>query len=441
MEFPGPKSAEMLAIITEHIGATVSVYDRNLVFRYVSKSFARFFGLTPDQMIGRTLPECYGEDVFAGYWPRIERALAGESQYYERLLVSPSGDQSWRTVSLVPWRNEAGEVVGVVNAAHNVHELKTTSDALRAANQRLMGHMLNSPLALIEFDPSLRLTEWSPRAQAMFGFARDELPEFPLDHLLRHCDDAAGAAPLRTAIDLLRSGSATSNRAQAVHCRPDNVCWHGEWFNSALTSTRGEVTSIMCLVEDVSSRVQAEEQLRYIAEHDSLTGLPNRAALHARVERALVRARRSAECIALLFIDLDGFKAVNDRWGHGAGDAALKEVARRLKEAVRETDTVARLGGDEFVALLEGGVTQETPAAVGERILEVMLPPFHLATGHSDPSVPRVVEARLGASIGIAMHPPLESHVDSLFKRADEAMYQAKRAGKGCLCFATPLQG
>lgn len=420
----------MLAVITENIGATVSVYDRDLVFRYVSASFARFFGLRPEQMIGRTLPECYGEDVFAGYWPRIERALAGEPQYYERLLISPTGEQSWRTVSLNPIRNERGEVIGVVNAAHNVHELKTTSEALHVANQRLLGHMHNSPLALVEFDGDLRLTAWSPRAVEMFGYERTALAD---DLFQTLCADEDCVAHLRIALAQLERGEAVSNRAEAIHRRADGSRVHCEWFNSALRDTRGRLLSIMCLVEDVSARVQAQEQLRFIAEHDSLTGLPNRAALHGRVERALARARRTQECVALLFIDLDGFKAVNDTWGHGAGDDALRQTARRLLRAVRETDTVARLGGDEFVALLEGNVMPDTPLEVSERILELMSPLFQLATDHGDPTVPRMVEARLGASIGIAIHPPIESHVDSLFKRADEAMYAAKRAGRGCV--------
>lgn len=428
----------MLAVITENIGATVSVYDRDLIFRYVSASFARFFGLKPEQMIGRTLPECYGQDVFAGYWPRIERALAGEPQYYERLLISPTGEQSWRTVSLNPWRDECGQVIGVVNAAHNVHELKMTSEALFFANQRLLGHMHNSPLALIEFDGDLRLTEWSPRAAEMFGYERASLAE---DLLSTLCADEDCVAHLRIALAQLERGEVVRNRVEAIHRRADGERVHCEWFNSALRDARGRLQSIMCLVEDVSARVQAQEQLRFIAEHDWLTGLPNRAALHERVERALARARRTGECVALLFIDLDGFKAVNDTWGHGAGDDALRQTARRLTAAVRETDTVARLGGDEFVALLEGNVTPETPLEVAERILKAMAPLFQLETEHRDPSMPQRVEARLGASIGIAIHPPIENHVDSLFKRADEAMYDAKRAGKGCVRVAAHLPG
>jgi diguanylate cyclase (GGDEF)-like protein/PAS domain S-box-containing protein len=425
---------DILSIITQHLGATLSIYDRNLRFVYVSESFARWFGRTPEQMVGCDLESMYGPQVFAGYKLYIDRALAGESLNYERLLRSPAGEETWRTISLVPWRNANGEIVGVVNSALSVHELKTTTEALRVANQRLQSHMDNSPLAVIEFDADLKLTHWSPRARTMFGWTAQEAMAMPLTTLFGEQDREE--SHIRLAFRMLQRGESANNRVEAAHRRNGGSLVHCEWFNSALTDRDGKVTSIMSLVEDVSSRVQAAEQLRYIAEHDSLTGLPNRAALHAQVDRALRRAARTMEHVALLFLDLDGFKAVNDTYGHGAGDEVLKEVARRLKGCIRATDTVARLGGDEFVVLLEGDVTDETPAAVGERILDAMRVPFYFSATFGGTAIQRDGEALLGASIGIATHPPIETHADSLFKRADAAMYVAKRAGKGRVCFA-----
>jgi diguanylate cyclase (GGDEF)-like protein/PAS domain S-box-containing protein len=425
---------ELIDVITKHIGATVSIYDTNLKFVYVSESFAKWFGRTPEQMIGQTLEAMYGTQVFAGYRAYIDRVLAGETLNYERLLRSPSGEESWRTVSLVPWRNEQGDVIGIVNSALNVHELKTTTEALRVANQRLQSHMDNSPLAVIEFDERMKLTHWSPRAVAMFGWSEAEALSGSIESMLfendRHEDQ------IQLAFRLLQCGETNNNRVEAVHRRKNGSSLHCEWFNSALTDRSGRVTSIMSLVQDISSKVQAAEQLRYIAEHDSLTGLPNRAALHKQVDRALSRARRTHELVALLFLDLDGFKAVNDSHGHGAGDEVLKDVARRLKGCIRATDTVARLGGDEFVILLDGEVNENTPVVVGDRILHAMAAPFFFSSSYGGAGIVREGEAKLGASIGVAMHPPLESHVDSLFKRADAAMYQAKRAGKGRVVFA-----
>lgn len=430
---------ELLDALTKHVGATISIYDTNLRFVYVSESFAKWFGKTPSQMLGCPLEEMYGPEVFAGYKVHIDRALHGETLAYERLLRSPAGEETWRTVSLVPWRNAQGEVIGVVNSALNVHELKTTTEALRAASQRLQSHMDNSPLAVLEFDANLVLKHWSPRAQAMFGWRSEEALAAPFDALLGERDRDREESQVRLAFRILQRGENNNNRVEATHRRKDGSTIHCEWFNSALTDRSGRVTSIMSLVQDVSARVQAAEQLRYIAEHDSLTGLPNRAALHAQVDRALRRAARTMEFVALLFIDLDGFKAVNDTYGHGAGDEVLKEVARRLKGCVRGSDTVARLGGDEFVVLLEGDVTEGTPQSVGNRILASLKVPFFFSAGYGGSNIQRDGEALLGASIGIATHPPTESHADSLFKRADGAMYAAKRSGKGRVCFAAEI--
>ena len=120
--------AEMFEIVSRYVGATISVYDRSLTFRYVSTSFAAWFGQSPQEIVGRTLLDCYGEHNFTRYRPYIERALAGESVSYERQVRDPSGFDGWRSVSLAPWRDANGEVIGIVNSALNVHELKTTTE-------------------------------------------------------------------------------------------------------------------------------------------------------------------------------------------------------------------------------------------------------------------------------------------------------------------------
>ena len=151
----------------------------------------------------------------------------------------------------------------------------------------------------------------------------------------------------------------------------------------------------MSLVQDVSGRVQIVQQMRELAEHDSLTGLLNRSAFRLQMERGLRRARNTQELVALLFIDLDGFKQVNDTVGHGVGDEVLREVARRITQSVPLSEPYASDGLTNAAAM-----------------------------------------PQVGASIGVALYTPQESHVGRLFKRADAAMYDAKRAGKGCVRYA-----
>lgn len=428
MSFPAHDSKEMLALLSQNIGATVSIFDRDLIFRYVSASFARWYGVEPQQMVGRTVPDFFEATTFQGFKPYVERALAGETLRYERIVRSHKVDSTWLVVSLVPVRNNEGEVIGVVNSALDVHELKTAYEALRVANQKLTGHIDNSPLAVIEFDAGLRLLSWPARATAIFGYTQAELGDDPLTRLLGNDERNA----LRAALANLRAASAATSRVELKHRRKDGSVVYCEWFSSALTDEAGRVTSIMSLVQDVSMRFQAAEQLRFIASHDSLTGLPNRAALHNRIDSALQLARDTGDQVALLFIDLDGFKRVNDSFGHAAGDIVLQETAHRIAASVRETDTVARLGGDEFVVLLEGNVNDKTCQDVSASILLAIRPAYTFTVRHSD-ATETAVSTHVGASIGVAIQPPLESQVERLFKRADDAMYAAKRAGKGCV--------
>jgi diguanylate cyclase (GGDEF)-like protein len=165
------------------------------------------------------------------------------------------------------------------------------------------------------------------------------------------------------------------------------------------------------------TRLRNEERTRYEAVHDPLTGLANRTLLRDRLEHALARSARERGVTAVLFVDLDNFKQINDAHGHAAGDTALVEIARRLQTAVRPGDTIARLGGDEFVAVCEG-IDAESALAVGRRLQDAIQSPF--AAGGT--------QHQLSASIGIALG---DSEPDALLADADAAAYKAKAAGRG----------
>jgi len=181
---------------------------------------------------------------------------------------------------------------------------------------------------------------------------------------------------------------------------------------------------------DISALKRHQADLDEMARLDSLTGLPNRRSFDERLIDALARAGRSKHLLALLFIDLDGFKKVNDTLGHAAGDQLLCGVAERLKACVRTVDAVCRLGGDEFTVIVEDAGSQADVGRLCERILELLGQPHLLAAGR-----PVVTP-----SVGVALGMPGEA-ADSLLRRADDAMYAAKRAGKARYCVARPPEG
>ena len=215
--------------------------------------------------------------------------------------------------------------------------------------------------------------------------------------------------------------------------------WQGEIWNrkkngeiyvawvsiSIITDDMGSPLQYMAIISDISRLHEGIETVRYLANYDSLTRLPNRLLFHDNLMQAQVWARRHHQSFALMFIDLDGFKPVNDTLGHAIGDELLQNVAQRLLNCVRDTDTCARLGGDEFTIILTEVEDLSAVPEVADRILDTLHQPFILAN--------RSVE--ISASIGIALYPQDSGDADNLLQCADLAMYEAKRLGKGRYCF------
>lgn len=272
--------------------------------------------------------------------------------------------------------------------------------------------------AILLFDPvSGRLNDANPRAEAMLGMRRQQLCDLGIADI--HDEDPDD---LRSLIDEVMDnphGCALrlNYRAQDGHSIPAHVSL------SRITWDGGEL--LLCVARDASDHERAHQQIAHLAYHDTLTGLPNRALLTDRINRALARTRRTALGGALLFLDLDKFKRINDSLGHAVGDQLLQALALRLQQTLREEDTIARLGGDEFVILLEGlgqpdEVAVDKAREISEKLRQAFIAPFSLH-GH---------ELYVTASIGIVTFPQDGDSVDTLLRHADTAMYHAKGAGR-----------
>jgi diguanylate cyclase (GGDEF)-like protein/PAS domain S-box-containing protein len=301
---------------------------------------------------------------------------------------------------------------GIIHADHlHITREATTREAL----YRALVDGTRDVITIVSLEGRVRYV--SPAAHHVFGYRPERLLGARLP-LYCHPDDLT---PLMQTVETLLQEAASGIRGpgRRVSCRVRHA--DGRWRHVESTvshHTEGMIFSS----RDVTDRVTQQEQLEHLAFHDALTGLPNRALFADRVAHALRKRTTRTAPPAVLFMDLDGFKAVNDSAGHAVGDALLIHAARRLQASVRAEDTVARLGGDEFAALLEGeaGTHPSRAKDVAERILSALTQPYQIAGK----------EALVSASIGMTLALPGVTP-DELLRQADEAMYEAKRAGKG----------
>ncbi|EGI78052.1 putative bifunctional diguanylate cyclase/phosphodiesterase [Hylemonella gracilis] len=274
----------------------------------------------------------------------------------------------------------------------------------------------SAPLAIYTRDTEGRVTAWNPAAEKLFGWTEAEvlgrfLPSVPLATEYQDEDKA------------LRLRVIAGESIPDIEVQRQKVT--GEMFDlsaslSPLRDDDGTISGFLTIAADVTARKQVERQVEFLAYRDVLTGLPNRSLLQDRFAQAIARAERHHRKVALLFLDLDHFKTINDSLGHATGDALLKEVARRLSDGMRESDTISRQGGDEFLVVLSDleGTEMITPVLL--KIRERLQQPL-LFDGH---------ELSISSSIGVALYPDDGLDFETLLKKADTALYRAKDAGR-----------
>lgn len=328
------------------------------------------------------------------------------------------------------WAEISGKAVdpanldlGVVWMGTDINDRLRTESALKASEQRFRDLVSLSTDWYWEQDAQFRFTRLSGPAlekigidlNAVLGKARWEVGQFSgvtPEEWLAHRETLESHLPFR-------------DFAYEIRLESGEKRWFSISGNPAFDEL-GDFVGYHGVGTDITERVQAAEQFRHIAHHDPLTGLPNRRLLGDRVEQALALAKRSGHLVALLLLDLDDFKIINDTDGHSAGDTVLVAIAYRLRALIREIDTVARLGGDEFVILLQEMARPQDAIRVAEKIIETVRAPVEIGGR----------QYLLGVSVGIAFFPEHAANLEGLMQKADIAMYQAKQAGGAAYRFA-----
>jgi len=389
---------------------------------YVNEAFETITGYVMQEVLGRNLRFLQGEDREQPGVIALRVAVRHRSE--ARVLLRnfhKNGATFWNEMSISPI-SDGLQVTHMVGIMRDVTAAIAGEEALKASMARESQALAFAGIGSLELDVHTGVVALSDQHRRLLGLD-DEQQSLSLVDLRAHVFQE----DLQIFDEALRL-CLTGQRALDVEFRllgsDGSLHWLHTRGNAMLDET-GLARRLLAMTQDVTARKGAEEHARFIAHHDSLTGLPNRTLLRDRLQLALNTARRSSTSLALVFLDLDRFKDVNDSLGHEAGDALLVSVATRLRGCVRDSDTVCRQSGDEFIVLLPSVRDAHEAALVGEKILsQVSLP--HAVLGNT---------VQLTCSIGVGMYPDDGKSADELIRHSDAAMYHAKGSGRNGLHF------
>lgn len=403
----------------EQSASSIIVTDRRGVIEYVNPYFCSVTGYTPEEAIGKpvsllksgeTSREQYGD-----MWQTLHTGGTWRGEMHNR---RKDGSLYWDFATIAPVCDVAGNITHFVAVQEDITARKENESRLR-----LFARVFESVNeGIVVTDATKRIVLVNPAFSLITGYSAEEV---------------TGRNP-----SLLQSGLMEDDFYTTMWNTIDEKgCWQGEivdrrkdgssytqWLSiTTLCGTDGSVDYYIGVTADVSERKLAEQRMAYLAQHDFLTGLANRAVLHDRLAQALAQAAREHGRVAVMFLDLDRFKGINDTLGHALGDRLLQEIAHRIRSVVRAGDTVCRQGGDEFVIMLARWETLEDIVSVAQKLLHSISRACVLEGN--------VIE--VSTSIGISVFPEDGSDSDELLKQADMAMYHAKETGRNKYNFFT----
>ncbi len=382
---------------------------------WISPSVHEVLGWDPSALIGTlTLALVHLDDR-----PLVQAALRTSGgpgvRSYEARFLTPDGGSRWMGVTVRPVYSSVGTPVAWVGSARDVQSEHETREQLRRSEERFRAAMDSAPSGMAVVGLDQRFLQVNSALCRLL--LRSE--EWLLDHRVKDVVDAADEAITRPIRSAVMSGAVRSGAVEHQMMRSDGSRIWVDQSIGLLRDEDGSPTAFVCQFNDVTEPRRARHQLQFLATHDVLTELVNRRELVSTVTTLLDNEPRTGRNVALLFIDLDGLKQINDTFGHAVGDDVIVGVARRIRDEVRESDTVARFGGDEFVVVLPRIHTVEDAERLAEKIQTAVAAPLMIDG----------VGVHVSLSIGIAVATPGED-ADEALRRADAALYRAKRSGR-----------
>lgn len=362
------------------------------------------------------------EESAARLWHQhpLTRALSGEKVADQALHLYDRKRDLALTLNhaSVPLVDDGGKIIGAVDVFRDIteahralHELQRTEEHFRLLVEGTTDY------AIFMLDHHGAILSWNPGAERILGYRKSEIIGQHMSVFFTP-EDCARDEPARKLLQASLEGRAEED---SWRVRKDGQHFWCTGVTGALHDSDGKLKGFVAILRDNTDRRLAEQNAFFLANHDLLTGLPNRARFLERLHEALINADRDHTRVAVLLLDLDRFKTINDTLGHHAGDQLLKLVSQRLSQCVRETDTVARLGGDEFVLILTRLKSMSSAELIAENIIRELARPFSVDN----------YAVNSGASVGIAFYPQDGDDSGELLQKADIAMYRAKATGRG----------
>jgi diguanylate cyclase (GGDEF)-like protein/PAS domain S-box-containing protein len=407
-----------LRVLIDNLPFLVWLKDTQSRFLAVNQLFLDQMDLSaPQAVAGKTDFDFYPPEKARQYQQEDQQVLAtGQGKTIEAASSDSFGSLRWTEIFVTPVIDKSGEPLGTLGFARDITERKRVETDLRIA-----ATAFESQEGMIVTDADTNILKINHVFSRMTGYTAVEVIGRKMNILESERQNPAFYSAIWESINITGSW-----QGENWNCRKNGDIYPIWQSITAVKAEDGKVTHYVTTMIDITARKAAEEQMRHIAQHDVLTDLPNRILLADRLQQALAQAKRITTKLALMYIDLDKFKPVNDNFGHAVGDLLLKEVASRILTCIkRESDTVARLGGDEFVVLLSNYEHETDLVILAENILNALSEPFWIEKNLIN----------ISSSIGIATYPAHGSDTISLMKNADKAMYQAKHAGRSCYMF------
>nr|WP_321239482.1 EAL domain-containing protein [uncultured Tolumonas sp.] len=404
---------QLLTVVVE--GSTDAVFVKDIQGRYllVNQAAAQFVGKPVDQIMGHDdsfiFPPAIATEIMA-----IDKSImgSGKTQTHEESITTFSGENLIFQVTKGPMLNHNGQVSGLFGISHNITERKKRELALIESESRFSTVFNKNPMAIgISNYVSEQFIDVNEAFLQLFGYERKDV--------IGHTATELGLwvypeEKARMYTSLCEHGQIQN---QELMFRTKTGETGDVLLSAELINISGE-QCVLRMLSDITEKKKAERVIDYLAHHDALTGLPNRLLVRDRVEQAIAAAKRDGHKVALLFMDLDNFKSINDSLGHASGDVLLEVISHRLRESIRGTDTVSRFGGDEFLVVLSHITTSDAVVFICSKILEDITKPARI-DGH---------ELSTSCSIGVTVYPDDGDDFDTLLRKADSAMYYAKDA-------------